>query len=164
MAGMAEPLSALAADRPVAGEVRLTEREVLRDLPAVLRLCDSGRLRCSEKTKRPAAAAVALVTESLSGGDFYRDEAIAAYAWPLLVQSGGLAEISGGKLRLTTRGRAALGQPAAPVIRNLWRSWVAKGVIDELSRVEHIKGQRAANVLTAAGGGSRRLPRERRRG
>ena len=90
------------------------------------------------------------VAEALSGGDFYPDEAIAAYAWPLLVQAGGLAEIAGGKLQLTARGRAALGKPAAEVIRGLWRSWVTKGLIDELSRVEHIKGQRAANVLTAA--------------
>ncbi|MEO5744192.1 MAG: helicase-associated domain-containing protein, partial [Terracoccus sp.] len=64
-------------------------------------------------------------------------------------QAGGLATVSGGKLQLTTRGRAALSQPAAEVIRQLWRSWVAKGVIDELSRVEHLKGQRASNVLTA---------------
>jgi hypothetical protein len=68
----------------------------------------------------------------------------------LLLQAGGLAEISGGKLRLTTRGRGALSKPAAEVIRGLWRSWVTKGVIDEFSRIENIKGQRAANVLTSA--------------
>lgn len=31
----------------------------------------------------------------------------------------------------------------------LWRRWLSRGVIDEFSRVEAIKGQRAANVLTA---------------
>lgn len=146
---MSEPESTLSHDRPVASEVRLTERGTLRDLHAVLRLCDSGRLRCSDKTKRPAAAAVVMVREALWAGDFYRDDAIAAYAWPLVVQAGGLATVSGGKLQLTARGRAASSHPAAEVIRNLWRSWVAKGAIDELSRVEHLKGQRAANVLTA---------------
>ncbi|WP_213455423.1 hypothetical protein [Rhizomonospora bruguierae] len=56
----------------------------------------------------------------------------------------------GGKLQLTARGRSALGKPAAEVIRGLWRSWITKAVIDELSRVEHIKGQRATDVLASA--------------
>lgn len=146
---MTRPASPPPVVHPDASEVRLTERHALVDLHAVLRLCDSGRLRCSDKTRRPAATTVVKVAEVLSGGDFYADEAIAAYAWPLLVQAAGLAENSGGQLRLTARGRAALGQPRAAVIKTLWRSWVAKGVIDELSRVEHIKGQRAANALTA---------------
>jgi hypothetical protein len=51
---------------------------------------------------------------------------------------------------LTAKGRAALGRPRAETIRTLWRSWVAKAPIDELSRVEHIKGQRTANTLTSA--------------
>lgn len=136
-------------EHPAASEVRLTERGSLRDPHAVLRLCDSGRLRCSDKTKRPSASAVGLVAETLSAGDFYRDDAIAAYAWPLIVQAGGLATMSAGKLQLTARGRAALSRPPAEVIKSLWRSWVAKGVIDELSRVEHLKGQRSSNVLTA---------------
>jgi len=148
--GMSESAVALSNHCPKADELRMTERHALADLHAVLRLCDSGRLRCSDKTRRPAAASVAAIVEALSGGDFYPDEAIAAYAWPLLVQSGGLAEIMGGKLQLTARGRSALGKPAADVLRGLWRSWVTRAVIDELSRVEHIKGQRATNVLTSA--------------
>ncbi|GAA0398819.1 hypothetical protein GCM10009541_47320 [Micromonospora gifhornensis] len=133
----------------VAGFVRRTERYAAEDVHAVLRLCDSGRLRCSEKTRRPAAATVVEVARTLSSGDFYPDEPIAAFAWPLLVQAGGLADISSGKLQLTAKGRAALGKPAAAVVQALWRSWLTKGLIDEFSRVENIKGQRAANVLTA---------------
>jgi len=147
---LADTVAELMEPDPEAGEVRPTERHALADLHSVLRLCDSGRLRCSDKTRRPAAASVAAIAEVLSGGDFYPDEAIAAFAWPLLVQAGGLAEIGGGKLRLTDRGRSALGKPAAQVIKDLWRSWLGKAVIDEMSRVEHIKGQGAANVLTAA--------------
>ena len=89
------------------------------------------------------------MAKTLSAGDFYPDEPIAAFAWPMLVQAGGLAEITGGKLQLTAKGRAALGKPAAGVVQALWRSWLTKGLIDEFSRVENIKGQRAANVLTA---------------
>jgi hypothetical protein len=118
IAGMSEPAATLIDHRPKADELRLTERHALADVHAVLRLCDSGRLRCSDKTRRPAATSVVTIADTLSGGDFYPDEAI-----------------------VTT---------AAEVIRGLWRSWLTKAVLDELSRVEHIKGQRATNVLTSA--------------
>ncbi|MFV2019554.1 hypothetical protein [Micromonospora sp. LOL_023] len=100
------------------------------------------------QTKRPAAASVVTVAETLSSGDFYPEEAIAAYAWPLLVQAGGLAELVGGKLQLTARGRTALRKPAADVVKGLWRSWVSKAITDELIRVDNFKGQRTTNVLT----------------
>ncbi|HEY2672095.1 MAG TPA: hypothetical protein VGJ07_17210, partial [Rugosimonospora sp.] len=79
IAGMSEPATALIdRDRPEADELRLTERHALADVHAVLRLCDSGRLRCSDKTRRPAATSVVMIADTLSGGDFYPDEAIAA--------------------------------------------------------------------------------------
>ena len=130
--------------------IRPTQAEALASVLAVLHLCGAGKLRCSEKTQRPAAATVAAVAEVLAGGDFYATEPIAAFAWPLLIQAGGLAELAGSRLQLTAKGRAALGQPPAETIRALWRSWVGKALIDELSRVEHIKGQRTANTLTSA--------------
>ncbi|MEV8037182.1 helicase-associated domain-containing protein [Streptomyces sp. NPDC086182] len=43
----------------------------------------------------------------------------------------------------------ALTKPAHDTLALLWRRWLSRGVIDEFSRVEAIKGQRAANVLTA---------------
>lgn len=129
---------------------RLTERAAQADLMAVLQLCGAGALRCSEKTRRPGAATVRAVADALADGDFYPDEPIAAFAWPLLIQAGGLAEIVGVRLRLTAKGHAALTRPAVGTIRDLWRAWVGKGLLDELSRVEAIKGQRIANVLTSA--------------
>ncbi|MGQ0778697.1 MAG: hypothetical protein ACT4NY_30505, partial [Pseudonocardiales bacterium] len=65
--------------------VRLTEQESQANVHAVLQLCASGKLRCSEKTRRPSAATVAAVAEVLSAGDFLPDDAIAAFAWPLLI-------------------------------------------------------------------------------
>jgi hypothetical protein len=130
-------------------QVRTTEHEAQANLKAVLQLCAAGRLRCSEKTLRPSAATVKAVAEALSGGDFYAAELIAAFAWPLLLQAGGLAELTSGKLALTARGRAALTKPAHDTLALLWRRWLSRGVIDEFSRVEAIKGQGAANVLTA---------------
>ncbi len=131
--------------------VRLTAGEARANVLAVLQLCAAGKLRCSEKTQRPAAATVTAVTAALLRGDFYPDEPIAAFAWPLLVQAGGLAEIAGGRLQLTARGRTALAKPAAETIRQLWRRWVSNAVIDEMSRIETIKGQRSARALTAQG-------------
>jgi hypothetical protein len=130
--------------------VRPTQAEALANVLAILQLCGAGKLRCSEKTQRPAAATVSAVAGVLAGGDFYPAEPIAAFAWPLLIQAGGLAELAGSRLQLTAKGRTALGRPPAEAVRALWRSWVGKAVIDELSRVEHLKGQRTTNTLTSA--------------
>lgn len=129
--------------------VRLTEAAALLNLRAVLQQCAAGRLRCSEKTHRPSAASVGVVAAGLVDGDFSDQEPIAAFAWPLLLQAGGLAELAGGRLQLTGRGRAALTGSAAATIRRLWSRWLSQGVIDEMSRVEAIKGQRLARALTA---------------
>ncbi len=130
--------------------VRLTEQEAQLNLRTVLELCAAGEVRCSEKTGRPSAATMHAVGSRLVNGDFYVSESIAAFAWPLLLQAGGLARIDGGRLRLTPKGRAALSAPAAEVIRALWQRWLTHAVIDEFSRIEEIKGQRSKNVLSAA--------------
>jgi hypothetical protein len=103
--------------------VRSTQVEALTNVLAVLQLVGAGKLRASEKTQRPTAATVAAVAEVLADCDFYRAEPVAAFAWPLLIQAGGLAELAGGRLQLTAKGRAALGLPLAETIRTLWRSW-----------------------------------------
>src|SRR2546430_212997 len=134
-----------------AGEhrIRLTESEALANVRTVLELGAGGELRSSDKTSRPSAATMRTLDEHLAGGDFYADDPIASFAWPLLVQAGGLAAIEAGRLRLTAKGRTAARSPMPEVIRALWRRWLSHGVIDEFSRIEQIKGQRAANVLTA---------------
>lgn len=138
--------------------VRATARPAQADLSSVLQLIDAGKLRCSEKTRRPTAATMSLVAEALAAGDFYEDPVgaigpIAAFAWPLLVQAGGLAELAGGRLQLTSRGRAALASPPHQTLRQLWPRWVKHGLLDEFSRVEAIKGQRAkgGRALSAVG-------------
>ncbi len=108
-------------------------------------------LRCSEKTMRPSSATLSIIVSHLARGDFYLVDPIASFAWPLLVQAGGLAKLEGGRLQLTARGRTALRKPPAEVIRALWQRWVTHAVIDEFSRIDEIKGQRARNVLSAAG-------------
>jgi hypothetical protein len=131
-------------------QVRLTEREALANVRTVLELCAAGELRCSDKTNRPTAATMRTIDAHLVHGVFYAEERIAAVAWPLLVQAGGLAKLDGTRLQLARKGRAALENPPAETIRHLWRRWLTHAVIDEFSRIEQIKGQRARNVLTAA--------------
>lgn len=130
--------------------VRHTEHAAQASLLAVLRLCMTGKLRCSEKTRRPSTVTVSAVADILDSGDFYPHEAIAAFAWPMLLQAGGLAQLTGGRLVLTARGRTALTRPPHLTIPQLWQRWLNNSLLDEFSRVEGIKGQRSANVLTAA--------------
>lgn len=130
--------------------VRPTEHEALTNVRTVLQLCAAGKIRCSEKTARPSAASVTAIAKSLQNGDFYEDEAIAAFAWPLLVQAGGLARLGKGRLELTPKGHKALSDPPENVLRQIWVRWPRHAPIDEFSRIDQIKGQRGTNVLTAA--------------
>jgi hypothetical protein len=144
-------MSALRASRdPDERQVRLTEQEALANLRTVLELCAAGDIKCSDKTSRPSAATIRTIDAHLVRGDFYADEPIAAFAWPLLIQAGGLARLDGTRLQLIPKGRAAQGKPPAEIIRGLWRRWLTHALIDEFSRIEEIKGQRIRSVLTAA--------------
>src|SRR3954467_668574 len=107
-----------------------TEQEAFANLRTMLELCATGQLKCSDKTHRPPAAAIRTITAVLAHGDFYSDEPIAAFAWPLLLQAGGLATLDSTSLRLTPKGRAALGRPMAETIRSLWQRWLTHAVID----------------------------------
>jgi hypothetical protein len=132
--------------------VRPTEREALTNVNTVLQVCGAGKIRCSEKTARPPATSVTTIAKGLQYGDFYPDEPIAAFAWPLLVQAGGLARLAGSRLELIPKGHNALSDPPVNVVRQIWARWPQYAPIDEFSRVDQIKGQRGTNVLTAARG------------
>jgi len=133
--------------------VRETELMAQRELISVLRLVDAGKIAVSDTTRRPSSAAIGAITAVLEGGDYYprlpvtdkwNDEnagPIRAFAWPLLIQAGGLAHLSGSKLGLTRAGRKALGEPAAGTIRAMWEKWEDTTIIDELSRIDCVKGQ-----------------------
>ena len=133
--------------------VHQTELTAQQELLSVLRLIDSGKVSVSDKTRRPSAATMKAVANILEGGDYYpvlpvtsqwHDEnagPIRAFAWPLIVQAGGLAQLSGSKLQLTKAGRNALSQPAGETLRRLWSRWLDTTILDELSRIECVKGQ-----------------------
>jgi hypothetical protein len=133
--------------------VRGTGPDALSNLVAVLELAADGQLRCAAATRRPLAATVRLVEDALVAGDYYerRDEGepIAAFAWPMLVQAGGLARFDGPRLELTSRGEAVLAKPSYQALGELWDRWMRSVSQDELVRIEAIRGQRRTGTLTA---------------
>jgi len=134
-------------------QVHDTERCAQRELVSVLCLVDAGKVAVSAKTQRPSAATVKAISAILEGGDFYpelpvddgwADEnagPVRAFAWPLILQAGKLAQLEGSKLRLTQPGRKALASPPAETLKTLWERWLDSPLLDELSRIERVKGQ-----------------------
>ncbi len=141
-------------------EVRHTERVAQRDLLAVLRLIDTGKVRASEKTQQVSAAGARTIAEILEGGDFYAAGGEAdpgpmkAFAWPLLLQAANLAQLAGTKLQLTPAGKKALTAPPPETLRRIWQRWLKTRVLDEMSRVNAIRGQtgKGKRYLTAVAG------------
>ncbi|MCF7978713.1 MAG: hypothetical protein K9L82_11985 [Chromatiaceae bacterium] len=141
-----------------------TEMLAHQDLPAVLRLIAEGGIGVGAKTGLPSAAAIRRLESVLLGGDWYDaddDEdtprwaggpirPIRPFAWPLLLQTGGLAKIDGSKLGLTAKGKKALSQPVHEVVKQLYERWQRKGSPDELRRVDLIKGQTSKGVRLTA--------------
>jgi hypothetical protein len=141
-----------------------TETLIHHDLPGVLRLIGQGRISVGAKTGLPSSASMTKLETVLLGGDWYTSDddldeprwaggpirPIRPFAWPLLLQAGGLAKAEGSKLVLTARGNKALSQPVEEVVSHLFARWQQKGTPDELRRVDLIKGQTAKGVRLSA--------------
>lgn len=127
-----------------------------QDLYTVLRLIDQGGISVSEKTHIASAASMNRISAELYERDFFAEEdedkddfykdklsPMRAYAWPLIVQAGGLAKRTGNKLQLSAKGRKVLQRkiPFEVAISALYQSWRDKGTIDEFRRINRIKGQ-----------------------
>jgi hypothetical protein len=136
-------------------QVRLTDADALQDLAVMLRAIEQERITVGEKTGVASSAAQRLLSTKLAGGDFYpwTDKVekyeqqvgpIKAFAWPLLMQAGGLATRTGSRLGLSPAGIKAQSARPAEVIRTLWRKWLKTTLLDEFSRIDAIKGQNSA--------------------
>jgi hypothetical protein len=144
--------------------VHLGEQRAQRELPAMLRLIESRKVAVGSKTLRPSKAALGAVSAVLDGEDFYPNDrpvskyhdpnpgAIRAFAWPVILHTADLARLSGTRLELTEQGRTALSSPPGEVIRRIWERWVYAAQLDEVSRIECVKGQtgKGARSLTSA--------------
>jgi hypothetical protein len=140
--------------------VRATTPDALQELVVMLRAVDQGLIAVSDKTQLPGSAALRVVTGKLVGGDFYVDATakddwtqqigpIKAMAWPLLLQGAGLAQLNGSKLGLTPAGLKAMNEAPADVLRGIWKKWLKSSVLDEFSRIDAIKGQKAKRTMSA---------------
>ena len=141
-----------------------TEPLVRHDLPVVLRLIAQGRITVGAKTGLPSSASAAKLEQVLLGGDWYSEaddpglerweggsiRPIRPFAWPLLLQVGGLVKRDGTKLALMSRGKKALAQPIESVVAHLFERWQRKGSPDELRRIDLIKGQGSKGVRLSA--------------
>lgn len=126
--------------------VRETARAALANLTTFLTLTADKEIRVSAKTCKATAATVRKMTDLLYEPDWYDDPEIGpmqSFAWPLLLQGGGLAKADGSFLKLTPAGRKALKTDVPGGIYTAWQRWEKTKIIDEFSRVTAIKGQRS---------------------
>lgn len=134
-----------------------TESQAFRELKTILRLVDLGKVAVSDKTFHPTTATLDGIAAVLEQGDYYHEPLdpqtlnqwesaypighIKPFAWVMLLQAGKLVELSGKKLVLTKSGQKALADPAQKTLQALWKSWQKTTFLDELRRVDSIKGQ-----------------------
>ena len=140
-------------------QVRETAQAALANAAMILAQVAGKKVRVSAKTGRATAATVKMIGELLSGGDWYNDDEIGpmqAFAWPLLLQGGGLARSDGGSLALTPAGLKALKKDLAGGIKAAWKKWEKTALIDEFSRVTAIKGQQSGGGRTMTSPAKRR--------
>src|ERR1700733_5825112 len=118
-------------------QTRYTAPDALSNPVAVLELIADGQVRYTAASKRPTAATIRLVEDSLVGGDYYEGpgEPLAAFAWPLMVQASGLARLAGTRLELTARGAAALAKPGYETLGAVWGRWLKNVSFDEMARI-----------------------------
>jgi hypothetical protein len=133
--------------------VRLTEAAAFQDLRTVLRLIDQEKISVSPKTLLPSKATMTLLNDLLREHDFFelREKVnswdpeigpVKAISWALLVQAAKFAALRNEKVLLTKTGRAALEAQPADALREIWNARVTRGIIDEFSRIDTIKGQK----------------------
>ena len=142
---------------------RLTSPAAPREFATMLRLVEAGKVRVSEKTRKPSQATVETILPLLIEGDFYQAEerieyakdtgqdlTIRAYAWPCILQAAGLVSLVGGRLELSREGRKALTRQPEVTIRDAWKKWDATKLFDEFDRVEQVKGKSSAQLSAVA--------------
>lgn len=146
--------------------VRQTEEMAIQDLNTVWHLLDAAKLKVHGKNQKLTARSTELILDMLVDGDFYpyaqantkleywddmlEPGPMRAFAWPLLMQNAGYAEIVGDKLQLTSESRATQQVPLHEKIRTLWESWLETSEFDEFSRIDAIKGQQRASLTSPA--------------
>ena len=120
---------------------------------SIYHLIAQNKISVSEKTRLPTKASIKKIGDVLEGGDFFPPEErktkwdqvpgpVKAFSWPVLMQSGGLAQRKGTRLELTKEGKRAAGESPEHTLNLLFKKWMYSDILDEFSRVDTIKEQR----------------------
>ncbi len=133
---------------------RCTELEAIQNLEIVLRCIESGKIKISATSRCPTGASIIKLADNLTSADWYERPSyggIQAFAWPLMLQAAGFVAASASSLSLSVKGKNILSRKisAHDAIRSIWDSWKSKALIDEFSRIDVIKGQRAKGRVQA---------------
>ncbi|MBI3948402.1 MAG: hypothetical protein HY321_20985 [Armatimonadetes bacterium] len=125
-----------------------TEQAAIHDLLAVLELAREGKVAVGEKTGAPSAATLRalgsrllLPEYSLELEERKPEDSIRAFGLVVEAPAGGLARVSGGRLRLTRAGEVFLREPSAARLRDAFGRWLTADAPDELRRIRSVKGQ-----------------------
>lgn len=131
-----------------------SERMACGELRRVLTLVQSGKVRVQEKSCRPTSATERAVAGALLAADFdlelpesARDQwslesgAVRAHAWPVVLQQCGWCKPRSGKLELTREGKQLLGEFQLQVYRRGIERLGNDDKLDELNRINNIRGQ-----------------------
>jgi len=131
-----------------------SERIAPRELPRVLRLIQSAKVKVTASGKRPTDAAVRLLGEVLLAPVLALDPpasrrkegaeaagAVRAHAWGVLVQQCGWAKTRGDALALTAAGQALAQRFDPGAFREGVQRFTSNDDFDELNRINHIRGQ-----------------------
>ncbi len=140
------------------------EKTVFSELRRVLRLVQTGKIKVTEKGRRPTDGSVRLISAVLSAPDFdleslserksrYEENAgpVRAHAWGVLIQQCGWAKPRAGLLVLTDSGKNLLNGLDVTRYKAGAEQFFSNDDFDELNRIEHIRGQsgRARRYMTS---------------
>ena len=123
-----------------------TEGAAFHDLACLLRESQTGRIKISETSLLPNAATLRVLHKELALLDYYEvgesraADTIRPCGLVTALQAGGLAESSEGSLYPSEAGLAWLQQPTPAGLRQAFTSWIKCAWLDELRRVNALKG------------------------
>jgi hypothetical protein len=150
------PLRCHDGDPPAEAGMRLipTATIALREFHGVLRLAETGALRCTD-SGFPAMTSQRAVQAILAEPDVYAGVAdqtgrgvssqeigpIRPVAWPTLMYACNYSPMTARERQLTTEGAAAMAMPAHRALKDCCERWGKASDVDEFRRIDAIKGQ-----------------------
>ena len=155
--------------RPI--HVHEGEKAVFTELRRVLRLVQAGKIKVTDKGRRPTDSAVRLLSTALDSSDFdlkspfeetnkYEEKAgaVRAHAWGVLIQQCGWAKSKAGNLALTGPGKEMLNGPDVSRYKDGVEAFLNNDDFDELNRIDHIRGQSGGAKRYMTSPSERKIP------